>query len=148
VPKLLDTFASHPFLDSLDARQRMLLASGARPLAAEPGEWLAREGTPAHAFFLVQSGHVALSSRFPQRGEVRFQTVGPGEVVGWSWLVPPNQWQFNCRAVDQVRGLTFDGNWLRDLCENDNALGYTLLKALLGVVATRLAAARLQIGAG
>ncbi len=46
-----------------------------------------------------------------------FVGYGPGEVVGWSWLVPPHQWQFDCRAIDAVRGLAFDAEWLREAAE-------------------------------
>lgn len=78
------------------------------------------------------------------RRVVTVQTVGPGEVLGWSWLVPPYRWQFDCRAADAVRGLTFDAEWLRERCEQDHELGYLLLKQLVIVIASRLAATRLQ----
>jgi CRP-like cAMP-binding protein len=142
---LLGTFASHTFLGGLSERQRMLLASGARPIAAAPGELLAREGETATAFYLIQAGHVALDLHTPGRGVASILTVGPGEVVGWSWLVPPHRWQFDCRAVDPVQGLSFDAEWLREKCEQDHELGYHLLKQLVTVIANRLAATRLQL---
>ncbi len=137
-----DLFAQHPFLRGLSERHRMLLASGARPLAAKAGQVLAQEGESAHAFFLIRSGHVALESMLPNGDGLLIQTVGPSEVVGWSWLVPPHQWQFRCRAVEDVEGISFNAQWLRDLCERDEGLGYHLLKQLVTVVAQRLAGAR------
>jgi CRP-like cAMP-binding protein len=139
------TFASHTFLGSLGDRHRTLLASGARPIAAAPGELLAREGETATAFYLIQTGSVALDLHTPGRGVVSILTLGPGEVVGWSWLVPPHRWQFDCRAVDPVQGLAFDAQWLREKCEQDHELGYHLLKQLVMVISNRLAAARLQL---
>lgn len=72
------------------------------------------------------------------------QTVGPGEVVGWSWLLPPYRWQFDGRAVDAVEGVVFDGAWLRQQCEQDHELGYSLLRQMVAVISSRLAATRLQ----
>jgi CRP-like cAMP-binding protein len=142
---LTDIFASHAFLKDLSERYRMLLASGVRPFTAAPKDTLAKEGEPAKTFFLVQSGHVELAIPTPDRGLVPIQTVGPGEVVGWSWLVPPHIWQFDCRAVDAVQGLKFDAEWLRLKCAEDHELGYLLFKQLLTVLANRLAATRLQL---
>ena len=142
---VLGTFASHAFLSGLSERHRMLLASGARPFTAAPGELLAREGETAKTFYLIQAGHVALDLHTPDRGVVSIQTVEAGEIVGWSWLVPPHRWQFDCRAVDPVQGLAFDAEWLREKCEQDHELGYHLLKQLVAVIANRLAATRLQL---
>jgi CRP/FNR family transcriptional regulator, cyclic AMP receptor protein len=140
---ILDTFASHAFLQKLSERHLMTLASGARPFVAAVGELLGHEGLPANVFYLIQSGVVALETQQSGgQGVVRIQTVGPGEVIGWSWLVPPYQWQFDARAVEAVRGLAFDAAWLRDQCEQDHELGYHLLKALVSVIANRLAASR------
>jgi hypothetical protein len=103
---------------------------------------LAQEGERAHAFFLIRLGHVVLESILPGADSLLIQKVGPGEIVGWSWLVPPHQWQFRCRAIDAVEGLSFDADWLRDLCERDESLGYHLLKQLVTVIAQRLAGTR------
>jgi CRP-like cAMP-binding protein len=140
---LTDTFQSHAFLQGLGPRHLMRLAAGARPFTARPGEYLAREGAPADAFFLIQEGRVALETARRPGGAVTVQTVGPGEVVGWSWLVLPHRWRFDARAAEEVRGLSFNAEWLRDACESDHELGYQLLKHLLTVVAQRLTAARL-----
>ncbi|HMF19511.1 MAG TPA: cyclic nucleotide-binding domain-containing protein [Gemmataceae bacterium] len=139
------TMSSHPFLNGLGEQYRTLLSSEARPFTATPGELLAREGEPAKKYFLIQAGHVALDLHAPGRGVVSIQTVGPGEVVGWSWLVPPNRWQFDCRAVDSVGGLVLDADWLRQKCEQDHELGYHLLKELVKVIGNRLAATRVQL---
>lgn len=135
-------FASHEFLHDLSERHRMLLASGARPFTAKPGEMLAREGETAHAFFLIRSGRVALESGNKGGAHLVIQEVGPGEVVGWSWLIPPHHWQFSCRVVDAVEGISFEAQWLRDLCERDSSLGYHLLKQLVLVLTQRLASTR------
>jgi CRP/FNR family transcriptional regulator, cyclic AMP receptor protein len=143
--RILGTFASHDFLRRLGDRHLMLLASGARPFTAAPGEYLSREGEPAKAFYLIQSGHVEVRTQTSNLGEAVVQTVEPGEVIGWSWLLPPYRWQFNSRTVDAVRGIAFDAEWLREKCEQDHELGYHLLTQLLAVTASRLAATWRQL---
>jgi CRP/FNR family transcriptional regulator, cyclic AMP receptor protein len=144
-PGILGAFASHAFLNSLSERHRMVLAAGVRPFTAEPTQVLARAGEPANDFFLIQDGHVAIGMTTPDGDGVTMQTVGRGDVIGWSWLVPPHRWKFDCRAVDHVQGLAFNAAWLRDKCEQDHDLGYHLLRQLTTVMASRLEATRRQL---
>jgi CRP-like cAMP-binding protein len=142
-PAILDAFASHAFLERLDDRCLMDLASGARPFSAAAGGFIARKGQPATAFYLVQSGTVTVGVEEDSEFH-RLLTIGPGGVIGWSWLVPPHRWQFTCRADGPVSGLMFDAAWLRDRCEQNHELGYHLLKELMTSVTQQLNAIREQ----
>lgn len=139
-----ETCADHPFLQGLSEPQRLRLAAGGRPFTAAAGDRLVREGEPAAAFYLLAAGHVAVSAHLGKRGQAPIQTLGPGEVVGWSWLLPPFRWQFDARASDAVQGWVLDAAWLREQCEQDHDLGYHVLKQLVAVLSGRLAATRLQ----
>jgi CRP/FNR family transcriptional regulator, cyclic AMP receptor protein len=139
------TFLQHAFLAGLSERHLLMLASGARPFTAAPGELLAGEGDSARYFYLIQSGHVDINLHDSKRGDVLIDTVGPGEELGWSWLVPPHRWQYNCRAKDAVQGIRFDAEWLREKCEQDHELGYHLLKQMVSVIASRLASTRVKM---
>lgn len=139
-------FSSHPFLSGLGNRLSMQLASGVKPFSGKAGEYLGLEGQPATSFFLIQSGQVAIESQSQEGAARRIQTIGPGEVIGWSWLLPPYQWQFDCRVVDPVQGLAMNAEWLRWQCDQNHELGYHLLTHLLAVVGGRLAATRRQLG--
>lgn len=135
---------THPFLDHLSEQHRKLLAEAAQPFKAGPGDYLLKEGQEATAFYLIQAGHVSIDAHLSHQGVETIQTLGPGDAVGWSWIVPPHRWQFDARALETVEGLMFDGAWLRDQCEQDHTLGYAVLREMLKVVASRLSAARLQ----
>jgi CRP-like cAMP-binding protein len=135
---ILGAIASHPFLKGIDPRLLTLLISGADPFRFRDGEILARAGSPATSFFLIQSGEVSIET---EDGD-EVDRIGPGETVGWSWLVPPHQWKFTCKAVGDVSGLRFNADWLRQVCEDHRELGYTIATHLLGVVARRLGATR------
>ncbi|HMP03424.1 MAG TPA: cyclic nucleotide-binding domain-containing protein [Gemmatales bacterium] len=144
-PAILSEFASHKFLHNLSEPLRMLLAAGVQPFQIKAGEYIGREGEVANGFFLVQSGRVSITANTPNRGEVEIQQLGAGEAVGWSWLVPPHKWEFNARAIDDVAGLRFDADWLRNTCEQNHALGYQFLKQLVQTLAERLKATRHQL---
>ena len=88
---------------------------------------------------------MALETYVPQRGALRLETLHAGDVLGWSWLVPPHRTMFDARASGTVRSLAFDGRCLRAKCEQDQALGYDLLTRFVTVLAERLQSARLQL---
>jgi CRP-like cAMP-binding protein len=142
---LLDIFGNHAFLQGLGQRHLMLLASGVKPITFAPGSFLGRDGETAKTFYLIKSGHVSLELHSPERGSVSVESVGPGEIVGWSWIVPPHCWHFDCRATDTVEALVFDAEWLREKCEQDHELGYQLLKHLVTVIAGRLTATQQRL---
>lgn len=145
VPDALTALRGHAFLSGLDERQITLLAGLVRRLEVDAGALLGREGQPAETFFLVLAGRVAIELPVPGRGAARLQTVGPGEVVGWSWLVPPHRWEFDARAVEPVVALALDATALRAACLRDHELGYQILSRLVRAIGGRLAAARVQL---
>ena len=86
-----------PLLADLDAATLALVAGCASLGHFAAGELLAREGAPADTFFAVREGRVALELVAPARAIV-IETLGPGDVCGWSWLFAPYRWQFDVRA--------------------------------------------------
>jgi hypothetical protein len=46
---------------------------------------LFEDGGSANRFWLVQSGQVTLDLHVPGQGQVRIDTIGMGELLGWSW---------------------------------------------------------------
>ena len=93
-----------------------------------------REGEPADAFYVIREGAVALETDVPGRGAVTLETLHDGDLLGWSWLVPPYRTAFDARALGTTHAIAFDGACLRGKCEADPALGYDLLKLLRGGV--------------
>jgi len=79
------------------------------------------------------------------RGDIRIQTIEQGEIIGWSWLIPPHKWTFNAHAIEEVTATALDGACLRKKCEADHELGYELLKRFSTVLAKRLEWTRIQL---
>jgi CRP/FNR family cyclic AMP-dependent transcriptional regulator len=135
----------HPFFRDLEERHIKLVTGCAKNVRFNEGELLFREGDPANWFYLIRHGQAAVEINVPGRGAAILETVGEGDVLGWSWLFPPYRWHFEARALQLVRALAFDGKCLRGKCEKDHDLGYELMKRTAGVVIDRLQAARMQL---
>jgi CRP/FNR family cyclic AMP-dependent transcriptional regulator len=134
-----------PVFAGLDPEELELIAGCASNVVFHEGERLFREGDPADVFFLVRHGLVALDTYVPNRGQLTVETVGAGEIVGWSWLVPPYRWHFTGRAVEPIRAVQFDGACLRGKCDADPVLCRDLLTRFAQVLVNRLQATRLQL---
>lgn len=137
--------ADHPFLRGLSPEHLEILADCAMQTQFEPNQMIFHEGEVANRFYLILEGKVALESSARDGGAVSIETIGPAEVLGWSWLFPPYYWHFDARAVEPTRAIFFYGTRLRERCEDDHDLGYELIKRTAQVLMQRLQATRRQL---
>ena len=137
--------ADQPILQGLQPRHLALLAGCASNAVFQPGQFLFHEGHPSGQFFLMRTGGVAIQLVSAGRGALTLETVGPGELLGWSWLFPPHRWRFDARALELTRVISFQGECLRAKCDEDLELGYEFLRRFAQVVVRRLEATRLQL---
>src|SRR6266568_781248 len=91
--------ADHPFLQGMKPEHLAILTECAMLAEFKKGELIFREGDPANRFYLIRSGRVELESEVKERDRMLIQTIGPGDVLGWSWLFPPYYWRFDARAA-------------------------------------------------
>ena len=137
--------AFHPFLAGINRTQLTLLTDCAVARHYEADQTILREGEFANGFYLIETGKVALESDTGTGESILIQTIGAGDLLGWSWMFPPYVWQFTARAVEPTTALFFYAAMLREYCEKDHSLGYELLKRISSVMVTRLQAAHDQI---
>lgn len=141
-PRLED----HPFLRGLSPGLLEVVRAAARSERFELGRLLVHEGTPAEEFYLLVAGKVALELGGPGRPHLTLQTLGPGELLGWSWLVPPGRWRFDARALRETIAWTVAAPPIREALAARPTDGMAFLSRLLPVLASRLEHARLQLG--
>jgi CRP/FNR family cyclic AMP-dependent transcriptional regulator len=135
----------HPFLRELEPEYLALLAGCAANVRFREGSFMFREGEPAEQCFLIREGKMALEIDAPGRGSIIVQTLGAGDVTGFSWLLEPHQWEFDGRAVEPVRALALDGTCLRGKCADDPRLGFELTQLFARLAIRRLQATRLRL---
>ena len=134
-----------PLFADLAPEYLELIAGCAQNVGFDAGDRLFKEGDPADKFYLVRHGLIALEQYVPNRGMLAVETIGPGEIAGWSWLVPPHRWQLSARAVEPTRAIELDGACLRGKCDDDPELGYVLLSRISGELVQVITRARLQL---
>lgn len=137
--------AEFPFFEGFDPAFLSALAPFARARSFDAGVSIVREGDVADAFYLVRTGKVALEVVAHDRPRRTIQTVGPNEVLGWSWLVPPHLWRLDARTVKATRVVAIDAPKLRAALATDPSEGYRFLLRLLPVIAERLENTRVQL---
>ena len=137
--------AEHPFFADLEEQYLHLLVGCASNVRFEAGKHIFHEGQEATHFYLVRGGRVALEIHAPPRKPIVIETLGEGDILGWSWLVPPYTWKFHARAAEMTRAIALDGKCLRTKCEDNHDLGYELLKRFAHIIERRLEATRFQL---
>jgi CRP/FNR family cyclic AMP-dependent transcriptional regulator len=140
-----DLLSRHEFFKGLKPEYITLVAGCGGNVHFDAGAYLLREGDTADRFFAIRGGSVAVETYVPSRGPVALQTLGEGDILGWSWLFPPYVYQFDARAREEVRATAFDGACLRSKCDADPVLGYELMKRVARLVSSRLEATRRQL---
>ncbi len=133
-----DQLASAAPFSRLTAAQLELVATTGWEVMFPAGATIFTEGKDASGCWLIQAGHVALGTQVPGRGQVVVQTLAPGDLLGWSWLVPPHYWHFTATTATGVTAVEFDTDRLRGLADADPDLGYPLALGLFDVVVARL----------
>ena len=137
--------AVHPFLHGMPADQLAVLAQAACDVKLPGRHRLFEDGGHASRFWLIQSGGVALDVNVPGQGRTRIETIGIGQLLGWSWLFPPYTWAFGAVTIGPVEAFEFDARAVRAYCAADPALGYELTRRLVRVLANRLQATRIRL---
>jgi CRP-like cAMP-binding protein len=134
-----------PLFAGLGDEYLALIAGCGQNVRLATDQRLFREGEPANTFYVVRHGAVALEIAMPARTPVVIETLHDGDVVGWSWLVPPYRWHFDARAVEPTAAVAMDGACLRGKCEDDPALGFELMQRFAQVMVERLQATRMRL---
>jgi CRP/FNR family cyclic AMP-dependent transcriptional regulator len=137
--------AEHPFFQGLEPQYLRLITGCATNVRFDPGQFLFHEGEEANAFYIIRQGAVAVEAFLAGKGSLIVDTYADGDVLGWSWLIPPYNWHLDARATELTRAIALDGKCLREKCEKDKTLGYELLKRFAKIIEQRLEASRLQL---
>ncbi len=135
----------HPFLKGLDQRHLNIIVGCASNVSFDAEQYILHEGEEATNFYIIIQGKVALEIFTSDRGPITIQTIEEGDVLGWSWLIPPYHWHYDARAIEPTSVIALDAIRLRTKCEEDHDLGYELLKRFAHVITKRLEATRLQL---
>ncbi len=142
---LLEEIEAHPLFRGASPELLEALAEVSR-LEEFPAErYLLEEGRQAKVVYWLRKGQVVLELRAQAGKSLPIETIGPGSILGLSWLVGPNKWATDARALEPVRAVVTDAVRLLRLADEDKAFGYELARAVAEVMLARLQATRLRL---
>ena len=105
-------------------------------------EYLFEEGQTAKYLYLVQTGSISLNLAVPRSdGGVFVQEMDPmkkGELVGWSAIIGPQEYNFGVVANTPATLVRVDGAGLKQIMHDHPRLGYDLLYKIADVIRERL----------
>jgi CRP-like cAMP-binding protein len=134
--------AEHPFMEGMSPEHLEKLVDMAEKTHFEAGKLIFQEGQHADNLYLILKGRVNLEVFNLDQDGLVILTVEDGEVLGWSWFVPPYRWRFDAKAVAPTDVLKFHVTELMQLCEEDTRFGYDFMKRMAAIVDQRLNAAK------
>ncbi|WP_327368099.1 Crp/Fnr family transcriptional regulator [Streptomyces sp. NBC_01217] len=122
-----------------------LLDDAAREVPLVPDARLFEEGRRADRFWIIRSGQVEVDIHVPGRRSAVIETLGPDDLLGWSWLFSPHVWHMGAHVVRAGEAVEFDAAAVRSLCETDAVLGRAVYKYVAETVAARLYGTRKRL---
>jgi CRP/FNR family cyclic AMP-dependent transcriptional regulator len=141
----VETLLEHPFFKGMSEEDIRTIADCGEDASFEEGQIIFRQNEVAVRFFILLEGTVSLEMQAGEQEAHVIQTRGPGDVFGWSWIFPGEEWKFNARVVDPVKAIVIHTPCLHGKIENDAELGYELLRRFAGIMVDRLQATRMQL---
>jgi CRP-like cAMP-binding protein len=117
-----------------------LLALG-RAATVASGTWLFRLGDLAENVYVVLRGRIALTLPIEIRSVQQDVTVdekGPGDVLGWSALVPPHRATLAARAIIDSELFLFPATVMARALREEPAAGLQVMGNLASVVGRRM----------
>ena len=125
----------YPFFSGLNMEQINFLAKVADEEILEEGQYLFREEEETNQFYLLIEGAVGIIFELPERQveqklsdqfarklqtkDIVVSTVSPGDVFGWTGLVPPHTATAGAKTLTPCRIIAFDTNELMETFEED-----------------------------
>jgi CRP-like cAMP-binding protein len=137
-----DILGELEFFSGLNRESMAFLAECAQPLRAPAGTVVFQCDGQAGRFFVIRHGLVTLEIPAIEGPRIQVQTLGAREILEGSWLSPCYKCTFQARAEEDTELIAFDGQCVRDRCEEDPAFGYEMLKRFSALTTERLKVAR------
>lgn len=130
---------------ALPSPGRERLQNLAQEVAFPAGTRIFEEGGRADRFWVIHTGSVVLDTPVPGRPPAPVATLGPGDLLGCTWLFPPYTWHLGAEAQSDVRAEQFDATVVRALSRADLEFGEALARRVAEIIAHRMQSARIHL---
>jgi CRP-like cAMP-binding protein len=139
----------------LNELQLNCLVNVARIKTVAKGQFVCEIGKKLDHFFLVEDGEMEVLFELPKihtqqdalgqptqlkKERVIIGHIGPGDICGWSGLVPPHISTSSVRAITKSKIIAFNSKELIKAFESDFQFGYIMFQAAAQAIGKRLRA--------
>lgn len=142
---LLTILKNVQFLHEIPDENIERIASVATLRELSPGAIVFREGQKESCVYLIVKGAAVLEYCTPGLGCRRLQTVGAGELLGWSPMLGIEEMTATARILEPTTVVAINAKQLVALCEHDTRFGYEFMRKTALALSQRLSATRLQL---
>ncbi len=137
--------SGHDFFSELSEDTLKFLSECASSRDIKKSQTLFKQGERADKFYVVRNGRIAVQIPALMGPNLEIQSLGKDQVLGWSWLISPYQWNFQAKAEDDSELLEFNGTAILARCEQEPKFGHEVLKRFAALMSERLEAVRLKM---
>ena len=129
----------YPYFSGMSIERINLLANIADEIECEKDQYFHHEGEEIDKVYLLVEGEVSLITSFPQQDkEVVINTMGAGDVFGWTSLLPPHTAGAGAKTVTNCKLVEFSAKDLRIKFEEDFQFGYLMMIKIAQIIRERL----------
>jgi CRP-like cAMP-binding protein len=129
----------YKYFSSVSIEQLNMLASIAEEVEFEPDHYFHQEGDDIGKIYIIVEGDVSLITSLPQQDkEVVINTIGSGDVFGWTSMLPPYTAGSGAKSVGECKLIEFDSAQLRQKFEEDSEFGYLMMIKIAQIIRERL----------
>ncbi len=134
-----------PLLTAMSIDGIEFLESVATEIQFPKGALIFDEDQTAGAFYLIANGKIGLEVSMLAREAHLIETLGPGELLGVSWLFPPYRWSWRARAMVATDVVAFDAEKTRRQCDKDPDFALHIYRTVAEEAVQRLHATRIRV---
>jgi CRP-like cAMP-binding protein len=142
---LLDELQDLAFFQGFPPEHLKQLARAAHLKEHLPGTVLFSEGRASAYVYLLLQGEVRLEIEVPGQGALPIQTLGAGELIGWSPLLRAGPMTATAHTVTRCRLAALDAAQILALSDQDPRFGLEFMRRTAVALAQRLRATRLLV---
>jgi CRP-like cAMP-binding protein len=141
----LETLKNIQFLQDFSDDHLQHLASLAEINEFPADSVVFRDGQRSSSVYLLVRGDINLELNVPTRGAMQFQTVGSGELLGWTPVLGLGPMTATASVQTPSTLLVLDAAQIQAFCASDLSFGFAFMQRIAQVLATRLSSTRLLL---
>jgi len=130
---IAEYLSAHEFFSELSEDALKFLCECASAREIKKGQILFRHGERADKFYVIRNGRISVQIPALMGPTLEIQALGQDQVLGWSWLISPYQWNFQAKAEEDSELLEFDGTRRTGAMRAGTEIRLRVVKEICGI---------------